>query len=516
MNVRNGAISTVQTTLQQLEYRAQRSQKWPTVSKAALANWAMLVIFVAVAVAIKAATFGNPDRTTDEAFYFLVGQRMHEGALPYVDIWDRKPLGLFLLYYVMVGISNSVVFYQVIACVFAGATAWVICQIAKCWISPGAGFMAGTIYLLAIWPIEGATGQSPDFYNLLIAAAAYCVVREMDHLVAGELRWPIWLAMGLCSLAVTIKQTSVFESIYFGLVVLALLHQAHVPSRRLIVTLVAFAAIGIFPTCLIAAYYWQAGHWMEFWHAMVTSNLDKQVLPKGYDRLFRIVLGLSPVLVMAANALSDVKVEKRTRLFLIGWIAFAVIGFFSVPNNYSHYALPVAVSLSLAAGLCRRYTAVLFVALALFTSLRMLSPSSANHQDNRLIMEDAASVINMHERGRGVFILNGPIGLYSMTNSKFLSPLVFPNHFNEEIERNTSYLNTIDELHRVLAGRPDVIVTSTSAWVRSGVVIDNMDAKKAVDEYVSENCRLVKQITNMNDYAENPLLIYAECNRKTG
>ncbi|MGJ3625795.1 hypothetical protein AB5I41_00100 [Sphingomonas sp. MMS24-JH45] len=38
-----------------------------------------------------------PSASTGE-YYLLVGDRLFHGALPYVDVWDRKPVGLFLVF----------------------------------------------------------------------------------------------------------------------------------------------------------------------------------------------------------------------------------------------------------------------------------------------------------------------------------------------------------------------------------------------------------------------------------
>jgi hypothetical protein len=52
---------------------------------------------------------------------------MLDGALPYVDIWDRKPIGLFLLYAAirLLG-GDGILAYQVTATAFAVATAAVL------------------------------------------------------------------------------------------------------------------------------------------------------------------------------------------------------------------------------------------------------------------------------------------------------------------------------------------------------------------------------------------------------
>uniref|UniRef100_UPI001C08B440 hypothetical protein n=1 Tax=Acinetobacter baumannii TaxID=470 RepID=UPI001C08B440 len=60
-------------------------------------NAVTFLILLMFAVAVRARDFGNPSIHVDEQFYLLVGDRMLHGALPYLDIWDRKPIGLFLL-----------------------------------------------------------------------------------------------------------------------------------------------------------------------------------------------------------------------------------------------------------------------------------------------------------------------------------------------------------------------------------------------------------------------------------
>ena len=49
-------------------------------------------------LATRTQTFGNPLLGFNEQFYLLFGDRMaHGGVLPFIDIFDRKPCGLFLI-----------------------------------------------------------------------------------------------------------------------------------------------------------------------------------------------------------------------------------------------------------------------------------------------------------------------------------------------------------------------------------------------------------------------------------
>jgi len=63
----------------------------------AYTNIALLLI-IAVAVATRIVAWWNPVAHVDDQFYLLAGQELLKGHWPYVDVWDRKPLGLFLLY----------------------------------------------------------------------------------------------------------------------------------------------------------------------------------------------------------------------------------------------------------------------------------------------------------------------------------------------------------------------------------------------------------------------------------
>lgn len=74
-----------------------------TIREFGAARWALpaawpVAFLLVAAIALRASTFCDPFVNADEQFYLVVGDRMLHGLLPYVDIWDRKPIGLFLLY----------------------------------------------------------------------------------------------------------------------------------------------------------------------------------------------------------------------------------------------------------------------------------------------------------------------------------------------------------------------------------------------------------------------------------
>src|ERR1043166_3124033 len=175
-----------------------------------------LFLLAVVSLTLRISTFGHPNLDSDEAFYLLVGQEMHAGELPYVDIWDRKPLGLFIIYYLIAGLSNSVLAYQLVACASVVLTASFICDLACKFTRLQGGLLAGILYPVALPVFFGFGGQAPIFYNLMIAASAWLVLMALPDLRRGVISPNLYVSALLSGLAVSIKQTAMFEAAFLG------------------------------------------------------------------------------------------------------------------------------------------------------------------------------------------------------------------------------------------------------------------------------------------------------------
>ncbi|MEG8018334.1 hypothetical protein [Sphingomonas sp. LR55] len=83
-----------------------------------------------IAFALRSPLFGNPVIHSDEQFYLLVGDRLLHGAWPFVDIFDRKPVGLFLIFAGIRSVGgNGIVMYQLAATLVAAGTAFLVGRI---------------------------------------------------------------------------------------------------------------------------------------------------------------------------------------------------------------------------------------------------------------------------------------------------------------------------------------------------------------------------------------------------
>lgn len=464
-----------------------------------------LAILMAIALVLRGYTFGDPNLFIDEAFYFAAGNAMHHGALPYVDIWDRKPFGLFLIYYLIAAVSASPAAYQVAATLFAVLTAWVIGRIADLWSKGVGGLLAGIAYLFLLSAFQGFGGQSPVFYNLFIALAAWLVARSLPQLRAGEVPRSVLIAMLSAGFAITIKTTAFFEAAFLGLFVLFIL-----PAALRLREAPRLALVGAAPALLIALGYALSGHWSEYWQAMTGANLSADRWePYSAQIRFRLMLAaLAPLLALAAFGWLDLKGEARRFVGL--WLLAAVIGLAAFPYFHLHYALPLLVPLCVAAWafLSRKWIGpAALIGLCLFAFTRSPPIDLAHTARSKAAMSELASLITSHGGERGLLVYEGPPFLYTLTGQPFPSPLAFPAHLYHAIEKDVSHLSTLGEVTRVLAARPGVIVMTREP--RDGPI--NAETHAAVLAHVRTKCRLVGEVTAPERLRADKVLVWGDC-----
>jgi hypothetical protein len=413
------------------------------------------LILALVATVLRLPDIGNPLVDVDEQMYLLVGQRMWDGAIPYVHIWDRKPIGLFLLFAASRVIpGDAVVAYHLLALAAAIATAGLIAQFARRFAGPYGALAAGLLYLVWLELLGGRGGQSPVFYNLAIVAAAWLAWDT----IAGR-RGAALPAMLLVGVALQIKPTAVFEGCFLGLALLAASWCRHRRAAPIIGDAALYVIVALLPTLAAAAAYAALGHGDAWWFANVESIFRRSVVPG--DPILARLAGVGVILLIPAGlALRGILVTAgASRLFLAGWLASATIGWLLVPPYFNHYALPllVPVAVAAAAALDRRPAQILAAAIGVLMLILSGCPHRHETADARRRLAALASVIDTR-RGTGcLFVFQAPPALYTATRSCLPTRFPFPFHLVEASEAQAIGVDPLTEVARILAARPPVI-----------------------------------------------------------
>lgn len=433
-----------------------------------LAGAALLLL---AALLLRSALFGDPFAGYDEQFYLLTGDRLLGGALPYVDIWDRKPPGLFLLY---AGIrtlgSDGVLQYQLVATLFVAATGFVIALHARRRVPLPAAFACGALYVLWTGVMGGEAGQSPLFYNLPVALAALLVIQAVPEIATRRGFARACGAMALCGVALTIKTTVIFESAFFGLVLVGAMWRSAGPARAVAAAPV-WMALGAAPFLCALAYYAKLGHFDAFWFANATSAALRHD-GWSWHTAWALLLTLAPLgplallgLASGIHAAEPPVTPQWERRFLIGWLIAATIGFAAVGYFYHHYALPLLVPLTIAGARFLAFSPHRKLALALFA----LYPATQQLVLNRFLVAgdraDAAAMaaaIPARVGSECMLMYGGPPILYHLTGACLASPFAFPGHLYLTAETPAIGTNQLAALAAALDRRPAIIATEAN------------------------------------------------------
>lgn len=457
-------------------------------------GWTATALFLMAAiitVAVRAAGIGDIVAHADEQYYLLVGDRMlHWGATPYVDIWDRKPVGLFLLY---AGIrllgGDGIVQYQLVAMLAVAATSGIMAV----WIARFSGWpgaVAGVmLYNGLLVSHLGFGGQAEVFLNLAVVGAGWLAhglllstpSQKRLALVGGA-------AMLLCGLAIQVKPTALLPGVFAGLTLLWAAGRSGVGWGRLAGLGALWVGLALLPTLLVVLYYGVRGLLDPWLFANILSIFDKAP-----DRSGAVAQRIAdtwrefgrPFMIAAAVALGQCIFRRDRRLwistlFLLGWLLSGVAAFAVLSAAYPHYALVMAPMGCLIVGYAARCKLPGFAMLAyvLNLSLNFMGLYERRLQDNARIAPQirhmAEAVAPYIDERRCLYVYHGPVILYTLTRACIPTRFAFPNHLSIRTEASGLGVDPAVEVRRILSTPPAVIVDGVFGFHQPNVATQRL------------------------------------------
>ena len=438
----------------------------PPAAGGAEAPWStptVLAVLAIVALLARIRTFGNPIIFSDEELYLYVAGRMWHGALPYVDMWDRKPVGLFLLYMPAAALPPmaSVYAYQAMALAFVVGTAFLMVAAARR-VGWGRGaLVAAVLYVLWLNLADGQGGQSPVLYDLPMMGAVLLVL----HADGPNRRVRSVMAMALVGVAIQIKYSVVFEGVWFGLWLMWSEFRATRSIARTIGFASVLAAVTLLPTAAATAWFVADGHGQDFMFANFRSVLMRHPDPAAMqiDNAETAVELLGPLVALTVVGIGAVRGNPRQRterLFLYGWLAVALAGFVAFGGWYNHYTLPVmlpgALGTAAVFGYRRsgRWLAIPAMILASIAGQIVLS-SELRHRGTPA---QFAAMVRFIGSGPGTIYTDmlHP-AFHTFTGRHPLTRWMFPSHLQIAREAGAIGVDQATELDRVFAQRPEFV-----------------------------------------------------------
>lgn len=466
------------------------------------AGWLRAIALFAVsAVLARAFVLNQPIVNIDEQLYLLVGDRMLAGALPYVDIWDRKPPFLFAIHAAIRSLGGTGIAQALmVALGFVVATAFLIYRLAFRLAGPTGALAAGVAYTWWTALAGGLLGQAGVFFNAFMALAALLLVRlmEAERSGAGTAVTGVG-AMLLAGLSVQTKQSAVFEGAYFGLAYAALAWRSQ--PRAAAIGMIAAAALAALLPSLAAVAIWQrAGELDALLFATVTSaSLREPMQWADYAwHLATSLLMVLPLLGFALLGMGRVRPLTTARrvsapLFLAGWLVISLAALLAYDRTfYDHYLLPALVPACIwAAAAFDRWRAYR-VPLAV-TAMALVGAVYALQYDAYRRTGGWGTIAALDAATRGQrncpFSYGGPSAAYLLNGWCLPTRYAFAGHLVFAAESPAIGTNPESEVTRILDRRPDRIIL-TAAPAPKG----NRETRRLVVARVERDYELAARI----------------------
>lgn len=450
-----------------------------------------LVVILLSAFVLRAGQFGNPIAGLDEQFYLLAGDRLLAGELPYIDVWDRKPVGLFVLF---AGIrllpGDGVLAAQVVATVFAAATGWLVALIVQARQGWMAATLAGIFYVAAAGELWADTTQTPIFFNAPVAAAAWLTLRAIAARrvrAAGAIG-----AMALCGLAIQIKTNAIFPGLYFAGWLLWTARAGRSPAA-LTGLAGAMAVAGALPTLAAMASYAANGAFDAWWQANVVSVLAKGRPddPAVIDTFWETTILFAPVAALALIGVwrwsARFTVIDPMLAFMLGWVVVGIVDFVAIGGYFPHYAMPLllaAVPLVAAAFAIPRLGALLFALVMAWPIAHDLWLNPRVTAKEAAFARAVTSALPDDVRTRCLFIYEGPVIYYHLTQACRVTRYAFTAHLSSRRESRSLGVDAAAELDATMARAPGTVLTvAGSRWRDRNPAMERRLARHLARDY---------------------------------
>lgn len=455
-------------------------------TKPARADLWVLGLIIAVTIAARAPWFGNPNADFDEQLYSLIGSAMLDGKLPFVDIWDRKPIGLFVLFaFAHAAAGPDPQAYQILAGLFVSGGGLLTYRLALR-LADRVTAAGAALLVIILLTRSGAHSANAEAFFVPMMLAMAVLVCDPSH---PQARLRTLGAMLLGGLALQVKYTVLPQCMFFGLWALWGEHRRGASLSRLAGLAVVFAALGVLPTALVTAAYATGGHFDAFVFANFVSFFERVPAGRFYPQVAAALA--SPMALVAGGLYAAWRLnppnDRQRYLFFVGWFAASLCTVFLPGTVYIYYtaaAVPAAVLVGLPLldrkGLGRLFPLALVLTISIVSLLARggVASQASERADISHLAKAIVPLVDAHERC--LFVFDGPTALYRLTGSCLPTNYIYPDHLNNALERDAIGISQAGEVGRIMAAHPRVIVTADSA-----LTPQNLEAKKLVDRTIA-------------------------------
>lgn len=332
-------------------------------SAAVLDRFWVVSAVILIAIAIRLPVLDLP-LERDEGAYATIAQAMLRGAVPYRDLFDHKPPGVFVAYaaaFVTIGSTPFAV--RLLGCAAAALTCWGLVILGRRRRAPDRGVAAAALYGVAS-ALPSYNGGTTNTEMLLAAPLVWGLAAA-----EGNGRWSAAAAGLLLGCTLLLKPTAA-PIVAFALVYNGVIRASDIGWKRAAQWLAMAGSGTLLPLLVTVGFFAFVGAWPDFVECVLSYNLRYAASASASAGVESIAAGLYDfitgdpllwMLVPVGLAIVTFVGPARERAFTWAFVASALLAV-GVGFLYSHYvqtALPaLAWTAAAPVSLLRRFPAM--------------------------------------------------------------------------------------------------------------------------------------------------------------
>ena len=232
---------------------------------------------------LRVPTFLNSVINWDESLYLLMADQWLSGNLPYSTVWDHKPIGIYLIFYLAISLfGRSVLAIRLIAILFVFGTSlalfFISSELFRC---RKTAMMSAIIYPVFTLGLGGLASNTEIFFicfNLMALLLLLYAHKSRSNSIRFYLTF--FTAGLFFGCALQIKYIVVFEVLFFLFLFFIIQEKQSTslkvnPIRKIQQWSVMSVTVGsglIAPTLLVMLYFWVNDRFESFFYANFVAN----------------------------------------------------------------------------------------------------------------------------------------------------------------------------------------------------------------------------------------------------
>lgn len=508
----------------------------------------IFISFLALALTLRFPSFFQSIIDWDESLYILIGRSLKEGNLPYIEVWDHKPPGIYLLFALaLIVFGNSIFAIRLLSCLAVALTSYFLYKAGTSFSKNGEkiGLLSGIFYIIFSLTNGGLSANTEIFFLPFTTIAFYLLIAEThpERLFVSQKLKLLLVGLSL-GIGLLIKQLVIFDLIAMLLIlgkslIFNKVNNSSLTERfiQLMRSYSLFLFGAILPFLVTVLSYLISGHFNDFIYANFTANVLRSNLGFALNRFLKaIVVQTAQYFVLWSGLILTLlyvsffkKINREDKDKLISgliWFGFAFLGVCYTKDFWSHYFLQILPALCFLTSFIinqlvdtrlprkARNIALIPIVIGLILSsyfvIRSLIKSGEiiyfrfvkginNWGDPTAVVAD---YVRKRLANNYIYVVDDQPIIYFLAQAKVPTKYVFPGHLLGEDFAKVAGINSLQELNSIIKKKP-VYILKRSKNVSDGrqAVYTGLDQylKSLIEGHIAmKTSKPTPEITNQN------------------